>query len=104
MNRIQFIALTSLSGVIAFCLLLQVIFSRMSASDGDRLRTLEAKLQDGQLCVTHWKQMVTWTGQLAQQQNDQALKDLLGRQGLQIKQPQGTNAPAAAPAATPSTR
>jgi hypothetical protein len=96
MNRLQFTILVSLSGVIALCLLLQVIFSRMSSSNENRLQNLEAKLQDGQLCLTHWKQIATWTGQLAQQQNDQALKDVLTRQGLQIKQ--NTNAAPEAPA------
>lgn len=101
MNRLQFIIVTSLSGVIALSLFLQVIFARISAADEIRLRNTESKLQDGQLCLTHWQQIAQRTAQLSQQQNDQALKDVLTRQGLTLKI--NTNsAPAAPGAAAPA--
>jgi hypothetical protein len=85
MNRLQFIIVTSLSGVIAFCIFLQIILVRISANDDQRARDAQAKLQQGQLCFTRLQQIAGRIAQVAQQQDDQQLKDLLQRQNIQIK-------------------
>ncbi len=100
MNRIQFIIVTILSGVVALCIFLQIIFVRLSAADETRLRQIGEALQEGQSDFDHLQQIATRVAQLAQQQNDDQLKDLLVRQNIQIKD----NATAGAAAATaPST-
>jgi hypothetical protein len=100
MNRVQFIIVTTLSGIVALCIFLQIIFVRLLGSDQARLRDTEQALQAGQADFTHLQQVATSIAQLAQQQNDQALKDLLVRQQIQIKAPDEANsAPPAAPAA-----
>ena len=108
MNRPQFITLTSLSVAIAVCLLLQIVFSRISAADEIRLGKTEEALKQGQLCFTRLQQVAGRIAQVSQQQNDQALKDLLTRQNIQIKAPAatGTASSPAAPEtpAAPSTR
>ena len=102
MNRLQFIIVTSLSGVIALCIFLQIIYVSVSSNDDVRARTAQASLQQGQLCFTRLQQIAGRIAQVAQQQNDQDLKDLLQRQNIQIK-PNATTT--AAPDATqaPST-
>ena len=108
MNRTQFIIVTTLSAVIALCIFLQIIFSRISAADEIRLGNTENALKQGQLCFTRLQQVAGRVAQVAQQQNDQALKDLLVRQNIQIKAPATTGTTPAAdtpetPAAAPST-
>jgi hypothetical protein len=98
MNRVQFIIVTTLSGIVALCIFLQIIFVRLLGSDQTRLRDTEQALQAGQSDFTHLQQIATGVAQLAQQQNDQALRDLLTRQGIQIK-PAATDANSSAPAA-----
>ncbi len=95
MNRIQFIVVTTLSGIVALCIFLQIIFVRLSAADEMRLRQYGEALQEGQSDFDHLQQIATRVAQLAQQQNDDQLRDLLTRQNIQIKD--NTSAPAAAP-------
>lgn len=99
MNRIQFIVLTTLSGIVALCIFLQIIFVRLSSADELRLRQYGEALQEGQSDFDHLQQIATRVAQLAQQQNDDQLRDLLTRQNIQIKDT--TNAPAAAGPSTP---
>lgn len=103
MNRLQFIIVTSLSGVIAFCIFLQIVLVRISANDDQMARDDQAKLQQGQLCFTRLQQIAGRIAQVAQQQDDQQLKDLLQRQNIQIKPaPAASNAPAPAATAAPA--
>jgi hypothetical protein len=103
MNRVQFIIVTTLSGIVALCIFLQIIFVRLLGSDQSRLRDTEQALQAGQNDFTHLQQIATRVAQLAQQQNDQALKDLLARQQIQIKaNPDDANASAPAAPAAPA--
>jgi len=102
MNRIQFIIVTILSGVVALCIFLQIIFVRLSAADETRLRQIGEALQEGQSDFDHLQQIATRVAQLAQQQNDDQLKDLLVRQNIQIKD-NGPGATGAGAAAAPST-
>ena len=102
MNRVQFIIVTTLSGIVALCIFLQIIFVRLLGADQSRLRDTEQALQAGQSDFNHLQQIATRVAQLAQQQNDQALRDLLARQNIQIKanpDDTGSAAPAPAPAA-----
>jgi hypothetical protein len=101
MNRVQFIIVTTLSGIVALCIFLQIIFVRLLGSDQTRLRDTEQAMQSGQNDFTHLQQIATRVAQLAQQQNDQALKDLLARQNIQIK-PGSDDANSGAPATQPA--
>ena len=98
MNRVQFLIVTTLSGIVALCIFLQIIFVRLLGADQSRLRDTEQALQAGQNDFNHLQQIATSVAQLAQQQNDQALRDLLARQQIQIKAPDQGNASAPAPA------
>jgi hypothetical protein len=103
MNRVQFIIVTTLSGIVALCIFLQIIFVRLLGADQARLRDTEQALQAGQNDFNHLQQIATSVGQLAQQQNDQALRDLLARNDIQIKaNPDDSNASAPAPPPAPS--
>jgi hypothetical protein len=104
MNRIQFLILTSLSGVIALCIFLQIIFVRMSQSQEQRLGLANAQLQEGQAYYTHLQQIGGRIAQVAQQQQDQALKDLLVSQNLVSPAPAAGSAPAAPTPTTPATK
>ena len=100
MNRLQFIIVTSLSGVVALCIFLQIIFVRISAGDDQRAREAQAQIQQGQLCLTRLQQIAGRIAQVAQQQDDQELKDLLTRQNIKVKPPttDTTTTPTPAPA------
>jgi hypothetical protein len=98
----RFLTLTTLSGVVALCILLQIVFVRLTQTDELRLQQTEAALQQGELCDTRLVQIAKRIAQVAQQQQDQQLKDLLTRQGFEMKPPAGSNAPALAPAPAPS--
>jgi hypothetical protein len=102
MNRVQFIIVTTLSGIVALCIFLQIIFVRLLGADQSRLRDTEQALQAGQNDFNNMKQVATSIAQLAQQQNDQALRDLLARQGIQIKAPDQSDSSAPAPAPAPA--
>ncbi len=97
MNRVQFIIVTTLSALVAFCILLQIIYVRISAADELQLRAINGALQEGQADLDHLQQVATRTAQVAQQQNDDQLRELLTRQNIQVK------APASAPAQPSST-
>jgi hypothetical protein len=101
MNRLQFIIVTSLSGVIALCIFVQIILVRMSATDELNVQKAQATLQQGQLCYTRLQQIAGRVAQLAQSQNDQVLKDLLTRQNITIKPP-GSDGSAPAGASAPT--
>ncbi len=100
MNRVQFIIVTALSGIVAFCILLQIIFVRLSAADEVKLRQVSAALQEGQNDFNHLQQIATRVAQLAQQQNDDQLRQVLIRNNIQIKGNASTNAPAASSTTT----
>jgi HAMP domain-containing protein len=102
MNRIQFLIVTILSGIVALCIFLQIIFVRLLGADQSRLRDTEQALQAGQNDFTHLQQIATRVAQLAQQQNDEALRDLLARQNIQIKaNPDAATSTPPAPAPAP---
>lgn len=105
MNRVQFIIVTALSGLVAFCILLQIIFVRISAADELQLRSINVALQEGQADLDHLQQVATRTAQVAQQQNDDQLRELLTRQNIQVKAPPSstTTQPSTTTTATPST-
>ncbi len=96
----RFLVLTILSSFIALCVLLQIIFVRMVQADELRLKQAELMLQEGQNCYGRLQQIAARVAQVSQQQQDQALRELLTRQNIQIKPNAGAPAAAApAPAA-----
>jgi len=103
MNRIQFIVVTTLSGIVAICIFLQIIFVRLAAADELRLRQYGEALQEGQSDFEHLQQIATRVAQLAQQQNDDQLRDVLTRQNIQIKDNPNGAAGAASSAPAPAT-
>lgn len=101
MTRLQFIIVTSLSAVIALCIFTQIILVRVSANDDQRARVAQASVQQGQLCFNRLQQIAQRIAQVAQQQNDQQLKDLLTRQHIEVKSGASTPAATTTPASTP---
>jgi hypothetical protein len=105
MSFARFVILTSLSGLIALCLLLQIVFARLTLADEVRVSRTEQALQEGETFQTRLVQIANRVAQLAQQQQDQSLKDLLTRQGFQIKQPAAAStAPASSAPEAPAPR
>jgi hypothetical protein len=85
MNRIQFWILIAGSSLVVVLLLLQSLFAhRIQFSQGQAMRAQEVVAQ-GRSCDTRLRQLLYRIGQVAQQTQDQALKDLLTRQGFTIK-------------------
>jgi DNA-binding protein H-NS len=101
MNRIQFLIVTILSCFVALCIISQLCLSWSLTSKETSLRQTEAALQQGEADANHLQQIATRIAQLAQQQNDEQLRDLLTRQNIKINNGGSTNAAPAAPA-TPS--
>jgi hypothetical protein len=102
MSYPRFLILTILSSVIALCVLLQIIFVRMVQADELRLKQTELMLQEGQNCYGRLQQIASRVAQVAQQQQDPALRDLLTRQNIQIKPNAGAPAAAAPAPAAPA--
>jgi hypothetical protein len=103
MNRLQFIIVTTLSGVIALCIFVQIIVVRLSSTDELNIQKAQATLQQGQLCFTRLQQIASRVAPVAQTQNDQVLKDLLTRQNIAIKPPTADNSATSAPTTTTPT-
>ncbi len=105
MTRVQFIVLTCLSVFVALCILLELYLSHAEGQEEIRLASVTRELQQGQLDYNHLQQVANWTAAIADRQNDQALRDVLARNNIQVKPPAAPagGAPAAAPAA-PTTR
>jgi len=95
MSSTRFIIVTSLSGLAALVILLQVIFGYKEGNDERQLQQLDATLQQGALYDTHLLQIAQRVAQVAQQTQDQQLKDLLERQHFQIRPSSASGAPAA---------
>jgi len=97
MTRLQFIILTALSVLVALSLFLNLYLAQASVVDENRLRLTGEALQEGQLDYNRLQQVANWTATLAEQKDDQALRDVLDRNNIQMKP--APAAPAAAPAA-----
>jgi hypothetical protein len=104
-TRLQFIVLTCLSVFVALCILLELYLSHAEGQEEIRLASMTREMQEGQLDYNHLQQVANWTAALAERQNDQALRDVLARNNIQVKPPTApaAGAPASAPAA-PVTR
>jgi hypothetical protein len=96
MNRVQFVIVTSLAGIVALCIILQFFLSMSLGAKEANLRQAGGALQEGEADFQHLQQIATRVAQLAQTQNDSQLKDLLTRNNIQINN--GTNAAPMAPA------
>lgn len=106
MNKIQFWVLTALSIFIVVILGLQIVLLRMANYDQARVAQAQQIIQEGQACDVRVRQLAARIYQVAQQTQDQGLKDLLTRQQITLA-PQPANQdttvpnPAPAPIANP---
>lgn len=98
MNRTYFWILTFLSCLIAVLLVTQIILGRITANDRILLAKRQELINTGQTCDRQAREVATRIYQLAQQTQDQGLKDIMTRQQIVVS-PASTNA---APAATPA--
>jgi|SRR5579871_5956320 len=103
MTRLQFIIVTVLASVVAICLFLQMFLAHASALDESRLRLTGEALEEGQLDYNRLQQLANLTASVASQKDDQALRDVLIRNNIQVKAPTPPSASNPAPApATPT--
>ena len=107
MNRTEFLIVTSLSGLVAILLILQIVFARMANVEQTRVMQAQQFVNQGQVCLKNLQQLALRTAQLSQQTGDQGLKDLMARQQISIGAPAGQSAgggtaSAPAPAPTPA--
>jgi hypothetical protein len=111
MNRTQYWLLVTLSCLVVIFLAAQAGFSVWSVKVQSRLITAQQVIQQGRACDQRWRQLIGRIVEVGQKSQDQALKDLLTRQGITVRvNPDSSSsssqssapAPAAAPAPTPS--
>lgn len=103
MNRPQFWILIAGSTLLVLALLLQVICARSAQYAQGRALAASQFVNQGRAADTQLQQLAMRIYQVGNQNNDQALKDLLTRQRIIINNP--TNATsAAAPEATSTER
>jgi hypothetical protein len=102
MNRIQFLTVTGLSGLVALLLLLQIVFVKMEQADQLRLMERNQIVSQGQACQNSLKQLVLRIYQVSQQTQDPSLKDLLARHQISItpNQAQGADSTGSSPSPT----
>jgi len=101
MNRIQFLIVTSASGLLALLLLSHILLVRQNNFAQNRLLAAQQFVTQAHGIEGNLKQLALRIYQLGQQSQDQGLKDLLVRQQITFTQNQNAGA-ASAPAATPS--
>ncbi len=84
MNRIQFLVLTSLSGVVALLLLLHIYLVRQSNFEQNRLAAAQQVVNQGQALQGNLKQLAIRIYQDSQKTQDPGLKELLDRQQIKF--------------------
>ncbi len=99
MNRIQFLIVTSASGLLAVLLLAQILLVRQSNFEQNRLIAAQQFVTQAQGFQGNLKQLAVRIYQVSQQTQDQGLKDLLARQQINFTPNQGDGS---TPAATPA--
>ena len=92
MNRTQFWILIAGSALLVVFLLLQIIFSRSYQFEQGRALAAQQIVTEGRAAYSRWRQLAGRVYQVANQNQDQGLKDLLTRQQITV-----TNAPSATP-------
>jgi hypothetical protein len=105
MNRNEFLIVTGLSGLVVALLILQIVFVHWANNDQTNMMRAQQYLNQGQVAWKNFTQVAQLTASLSEQKNDQALKDLLGRQQISIGPPSGQAAPSpdnTAPAPAPA--
>jgi hypothetical protein len=100
MKPLHFWISISLSALVALFLLLQAIFTTQAQRAQAEVARAQETISQGQACETRWRQLATRIYQVGQQTQDQALKDLLTRQGINVRV--ATNAPSATAPAAPA--
>lgn len=111
MNRNEFLIATSLSSLVVILLIAQIVLVRMANTDQNQVMGARQYISQGEVCLKNLQQVALRTAQLAQQKDDQGLKDVMARQSISISAPpsqaSGSSAaaapaPAPAPASTPA--
>lgn len=106
MNRIQFSIVLFLSGVVAFCVILQMTFVHLSTQEDARAQKASDQIQTGQVCFSHLEQMAKLLAQVDEQKHDPAIAALLDRNHIKIGTPPGMGShhttPVPGPEAAPS--
>jgi hypothetical protein len=91
--------------LVAVFLGLQAIYAKLSQHSQLEVVAAQQTIQEGQASEQRRRQLAVRIYQVAQQNQDQALRDLLTRQGITIKvNPQADSAAAPAPGTTPAPR
>jgi hypothetical protein len=85
MNRIEFWILIVLSALVAVFLGVQAIYAKLSQHSQLEVIAAQQTIQEGQASETRRRQLAVRIYQVAQQNQDQTLRDLLTRQGITIK-------------------
>jgi hypothetical protein len=103
MNRIQFWLLVSLSSLVLVVLISQAGFAVWSERIQVKLLGVQQIIQQGRACDQRWRQLIGRIAEVSQKTQDQALKDLLTRQGITVKVNSDSSSGAAPSPAPPST-
>jgi len=107
MNRIQFLTLTGLSGLVVILLGAQIVLGRLNGEAQFRNSQAQQIITVGQTSQQMVKQLAIRIYSDSQKTQDQGLKDLLGRQQISYNAGGESNAtenpaPAPAPANNPT--
>ena len=82
MNRIQFFVLTGLSSLVVLLLIGQLFLVRMTGYEQGQFNQAQQTVSLGQAAQGMMRQLAVRIYQDSQKSQDQALKDLLGRQQI----------------------
>ena len=94
MNRVQFLTVTILSGVVALFIVLEIFVSLSLNAKEKELSAANAALQEGQSDFQRLQQIASRAAQLSA--NDDQLRQLLARNNIQVSA--NTNGAPASPA------
>jgi hypothetical protein len=100
MNRVQFAIVVALSSLVVVFLFLQAVFAKLAQHAQLRIVAAQQVIQEGQACEGRRRQLAIRVYQVIQQTNDQALKDILLRQGITVKAAPASSSGASAPASS----
>lgn len=84
MNRIQFFILTSLSGLVALLLVLNIFLVRSTNFEQNRLAAAQQVVTQGQAFEGNLKQLAIRIFQDSQKTQDPGLKEILDRQQIKF--------------------
>jgi hypothetical protein len=85
MSRVQHLVLIVLSSVVFFFLVVQAASSLWLQQLQKNLFRAQEIVQQGRVCDQRWRQLIGRIAEVGQKTQDQALKDLLTRQGITVR-------------------